>query len=341
MSTPAAYRFDPTKPKTVSNYPLLANRKWHPTRNLPILGGVNHITAGVTDQSAPDTSAEGTIRYGQTTTVDASWTGILDSDSIVDCLPDDYTAWAQGVSGHSFNSPFVSLEIGCGTTNWAAIGEAWREAVMTNMVIYWAPRVEHYGWPIEYQFDRDKIDWLIAKELAVGFTDHHVLNPSQRSDPFWYKGHNTFPYAEFLDRLRKALKDGVPKPTTPTYPGGSGSAKLAIDGRMGPLTVTKWQRVMGTTPDSVISYPRSELVAAVQVYLNAAGRRDKHGRKLVVDGKGILPNLSRNAGPSNTIAALQRHLGTTMDEILSYPRSNAVMALQERLNKAKDGSKKF
>lgn len=340
MTAPALYRFDPKKTKSVANYPLLANDNFYPSRNMPLLGGVNHITAGITDTSGADTSAEGTIRYGQTTSVSVSWTGILDSDSIHDCLPDDYTAWTQGVRGHSFNSPLMSLEIGCGTTNWDSLPESWRTNVMANMIRYWAPRVEFYGWPVEYQFDRDKIDWLIARETAIGFTDHKILNPAQRTDPFWYRGRNTFPVEEFLDGIRKAIKDGS-APSTPSYPSEPPSSDLAKDGRMGPRTITRWQRVMGTKADGVISYPYSELVAAVQKFLVSKGRTGRTGQRLAIDGRGILPNLSRDYGPTNTVYALQRHLGTTRDGILSTPRSNAVMELQDRLNKAKTGSGKF
>lgn len=107
------------------------------------------------------------------------------------------------------------------------------------------------------------------------------------------------------------------------------SAKLAVDGKLGPATIKRWQQVMGTTPDGVISRP-SELVRAVQRHLN------RKGAKLAVDGVGIASNNGGDYGPTNTTRALQRYLGTKpVDGVLSHPSSNAVKALQTRLNTGK------
>lgn len=346
---PSGYAFNPYKSHTASNYRLLSHpgrasdgkRPFYTSRNLPILMAVNHITAGVTDLVAPDTSIEGTNSWGGSSgNTGASWHGGVDSDSIVDCLPDTYTAWAQGVSGHSFNSPGIALEIGLRSPNWDALPAAFRDALVRNAAIWWAPRVVRYGIPIRYVTDRNQIDFLIARKEKVGFTDHYILSPSTRSDPGLYKGRNTFPREQFLDEVKRIVTGGpvVVKPT-PTVP--PVSSALKVDGRLGPATIKRWQAVMGTTQDGYITASGSSLVRAVQNFLNAKGARDKYGRKLVVDGKGILPNLSRNVGPTNTIYALQRYLGTYKDGVLSTPSSKAVSALQVRLNSAKIGSKVF
>lgn len=114
------------------------------------------------------------------------------------------------------------------------------------------------------------------------------------------------------------LKELVPKPT---------ETALKVDGELGPKTITRWQEVMGTTVDGVISDP-SELVEAVQRTLNDAGAHDKDGRKLVIDGRGIEQNGVR----THTIYALQVYLGTPRDGIMSVPVSDVVKALQKRLN---------
>lgn len=108
--------------------------------------------------------------------------------------------------------------------------------------------------------------------------------------------------------------------------GGSGGGHLDEDGILGPQTISAWQRRMGTPVDGFITQPpgRSDLVRAVQVYLN----RKIHAN-LVVDGQGI-----NQDGHSvfNTTRALQRYLGTGQDGVLGLPRSDAVRALQKRLN---------
>jgi hypothetical protein len=105
----------------------------------------------------------------------------------------------------------------------------------------------------------------------------------------------------------------APPPKPPTLPTPKPTTSLVVDGNLGPATIKRWQKVMGTPVDGVISRP-SELIRAVQRRLNPSAR-------LVVDGK---------FGPA-TIRALQRHLGTEPDGVISHP-SEAVRALQRRLN---------
>jgi hypothetical protein len=347
---PSQYVYNQTVTK--DRFPLLKNpdTQFYTSRNLPILMGVNHITAGATDLVGEDTSAEATQKYGMVTTRPASWHGILDSDSILDSLPDSHTAFHAGVSGHSFNSPSIGLEVGLGTTNWNGIPADHREAILQNMAIWWAPRVIKHGIPLRYVIDRDKIDYLIARRDKIGFTDHYILNPANRSDPGLYRGTNTFPRARFLDltglEVARLLGGGAPArpPVAPSVP--AVTVPLKADGRLGPATITRWQWVMGTKQDGSISYPFSSLVNEVQEVLRAAKIKGKNGQLIVVDGRGILPNLSRDYGPTNTVWGLQTALGMDSpgegrDGVLSNPKSKAVAILQVNLNKAKKGSRKF
>lgn len=106
----------------------------------------------------------------------------------------------------------------------------------------------------------------------------------------------------------------APKPAAP--------AKLDEDGGLGPLTIRRWQQVMGTPADGTISTP-SALVRAVQQHLNKAIKAG-----LVVDGVGI----RADGRAYKTVRALQRYLGTPQDSKISVPVSTVVKALQRRLN---------
>lgn len=123
------------------------------------------------------------------------------------------------------------------------------------------------------------------------------------------------------------------------YGGGStggGGGPLDVDGYLGPLTISEWQRIMGTPVDGEIWKP-SALVTAVQQHLNAKAVRCKHGDALVVDGLGIQPNLNSrwpSSGYTHTLEALQKYLGTYVDGYLSSP-SSCISALQTRLNTGK------
>jgi hypothetical protein len=113
-----------------------------------------------------------------------------------------------------------------------------------------------------------------------------------------------------------------------TVPDKPDAGHLAVDGQLGPATIRLWQEIMGTPIDGVISegVNGSELVKAVQRRLVAAS-----GRSLRIDGFGI----KQDGKQYETVAALQRYLGTTVDHRLSVPTSECVRALQRRLNTGK------
>lgn len=126
-------------------------------------------------------------------------------------------------------------------------------------------------------------------------------------------------------RFDWARLDGNPTPSTPpsspsTPP--STTAKLVVDGALGPKTIAKWQKVMGTPVDGVIS-PVSDLVVAVQRKLKSTV-----DHRLVIDGVGIRQDGRRY----KTVGALQRYLGSPVDEVMSKPVSEVVKAVQRRLN---------
>lgn len=100
--------------------------------------------------------------------------------------------------------------------------------------------------------------------------------------------------------------------------------KLVQDGELGKNTITKWQQVMGTPVDGVISTTNSSLVKAVQTKLNAS-----QNAGLAVDGGGIVQDGKTS---SHTTKALQKYLGTAQDGVISSPVSDVVKALQVRLN---------
>lgn len=99
--------------------------------------------------------------------------------------------------------------------------------------------------------------------------------------------------------------------------------KLDVDGELGPKTISKWQKVMGTWVDGKIS-ENSQLIRKVQQRLH-----DTVDHRLVVDGDGN----SLDAGVfRHTVAALQRYLKSPVDGVISTPKSEVVKALQRRLN---------
>ena len=128
------------------SFPLLANpnRHYYTTRRGRILGIVLHVTAGLEDFTPPDLGAESTIRYGLANARPASWHGIVDSDSVIDCLPDSYTAF----HAIGYNSTTLGLEIANRDAKWAGKPQRWVDATIANAAAWCRPRVAKYGLPV-------------------------------------------------------------------------------------------------------------------------------------------------------------------------------------------------
>lgn len=181
------------------------------------------------------------------------------------------------------------------------------------------------------------IDRAVRLRSDIGRLGHNIRRDwSHRDDPkaqtecagAWITGwvHSGGPTKAAVDAAPGTPTHPVPIPKPTPKPTTNPSAALTVDGKLGPATIKRWQKVMGTEQDGDISRP-SELVRAVQRRLNAKGAR------LVVDGKGIGSNNNGDYGPTQTVRALQRYLGTKADGVLSHPTSDAVRALQVRLNR--------
>jgi peptidoglycan hydrolase-like protein with peptidoglycan-binding domain len=94
--------------------------------------------------------------------------------------------------------------------------------------------------------------------------------------------------------------------------GATTDTKLDVDGWIGTKTVTKWQQVMGTYVDGIIS-GQSEL------------------------DEPYLPNVQAieyDGGGSQLVRAIQRATGATID---GYMGKNTVTAIQRRLGVSQDG----
>lgn len=128
------------------------------------------------------------------------------------------------------------------------------------------------------------------------------------------------PTANHYDHVHSHWFGGgyVPPPVAVSSTDGSTTVEadkfLDVDGELGPKTIAKWQTIVGTTADGVISEPKSELVYWLQRYL-----RERVDPNLQVDGE---------LGPK-TIRALQKYLGAPTTGVMDHV---TVVALQRRLN---------
>lgn len=114
--------------------------------------------------------------------------------------------------------------------------------------------------------------------------------------------------------------DPIPASNVPNHL----SDPLAVDGKLGKLTIARWQEIMGTPVDGEIDTDRpSVLVSTVQRRLKATVNW-----RLDVDGYGI----AQDNHHYETVGALQQYLKSPVDCVMSSPVSTVVKALQRRLN---------
>ena len=121
-----------------------------------------------------------------------------------------------------------------------------------------------------------------------------------------------------------------PSGETPPMPENGNPTGLRVDGMLGRKTIAALQERLRELKyysgpiDGKIDIPISLTVTALQRHLNDNGATPA----LAIDGAGLVQTGLK----THTIAALQAYLGTPVDGVLSLPSSQAVRALQSRLN---------
>ena len=188
-------------------------------------------------------------------------------------------------------------------------------ATMEDVVQLWI-KLARSGqlWWIRYMIYNKRI-W----HKRDGYQTREYLGSNQHTDHL----HLNSDFTQAADTVRNTnwhLNELTGGPIT--VPVGHPLSNLTVDGELGPKTIARWQKVMGTPVDGHISKP-STLVEAVQRRL-----RSTVDASLRVDGDGIRQDNHRY----KTAAALQRYLKSPVDGIISSPKSQVIMALQRRLN---------
>lgn len=232
-------------------YALTANpnRHYYATRRSPILGIVLHVTAGLEDFTPPDSGAEATVRYGQSNRRPASWHGIVDSDSVIDCLPDSFTAFH--VIG--YNSSTLGLEIANRDARWAGKPSSWVDGTIANAAEWCRPRVDKYGLPVQLA-NKAQVDAAIRAGRPFGFTYHRYLDPKRRIDPG-----RDFPWEKFAALVRDPSA-GV-RPVTTVDPG-----RIEEDGVLGAATKARVAHLL-----AVPEYTDASWWRAVQAWAGLTG----------------------------------------------------------------------
>jgi hypothetical protein len=246
--------------------------------------------------------AEAVANYFARPTTQASAHLCVDNDSTVRCVADADTAWAAPGA----NADGLQIEMaGRASQDTAGWADDYSKALLARASDEVAAWCRLWSIPARLLTDAQ-----LADGVTRGITTHaqvsRVFKRSNHTDPG-----TSFPAGAFVASV--AVKAGqvppaVVKITTP--PAKPVTKALVVDGVAGARTIARWQQVVGTTVDGVISRP-SQLVRAVQ-------------RVVGVAQDGVL-------GPV-TWRAIQRRLGVTADGVRG---PITIKALQRRLNTGK------
>ena len=155
-----------------------------------------NLVAGLSKQAmkeiADDDTAERVARYGATTSRQVSWHVVVDSNSIIWCLPDRMKAWHAS----SLNSASLGIELACRSDVWSKPSTRieWVDAIIENAASVVALWCSTYGIPAE----------RITREQAFrdvkGIIAHGDADPTRRSDPG-----ADFPWLRFMRAVRERL----------------------------------------------------------------------------------------------------------------------------------------
>lgn len=170
------------------NAPRRANgvRFWgYPTRST----GIRAIGVHTAETAPSQASAENIARYLSTTDRAASYHRVVDSDTTVQLLPDEATAF--GIV--KFNSPTLHL-------SWAT------RAAMWGQYPVWDDQALHRGADVAAEWVQRHdipVRWITkaqADQGDKGLVLHRTMDPARRSDPG-----DGFPADEFLRRVLDRL----------------------------------------------------------------------------------------------------------------------------------------
>jgi hypothetical protein len=162
------------------------------------------------DNVGPDTGAENVASFiARRTDAPGSYHEIVDSDSYVAMMPDDYTAFGAAAPG--YNSTCWHVSFACRTSDLNPEADWTRKAFViagARIAAFW----ERNGFDVGAS-----AAWLPAPEVKTrpGLTNHGDAQPVDRSDAF-----ARHPQREALaDLLVRAILDAVPpKPPGPENP---------------------------------------------------------------------------------------------------------------------------
>jgi hypothetical protein len=170
-----------------------------------------HTTESIIDRSPPDLGAENVARYISRRQEPGSYTRIIDSDSTVFLVPDDYTTFSIATAG--FNSRTLSLALACRSSDLHP-HDAWTLAAFDRLAANMVQAWQAGGFDPAPQF-------ITAAEALErpGIFHHGDAQPRDRSDAWTRHPHRAGLSDALLAAIHRHLDSRpVPSPVPPEAP---------------------------------------------------------------------------------------------------------------------------
>ena len=240
-----------------------ASPQFYPSRNNGLSGGVViHTTEG----AGGDTAAENTAGFISRRSDPGSYHMIVDTDSSVAMMPDDYVAFGVAASGYNSKCWMIAL--------------AARSSDLDPNSPYTQTEIDRMGAEIAAFWQRNGINIAEASQFIgegvkdrPGLAHHGDVQPWDRSDA-WSRREDRWAFdAALLQAIERHAGVAPVAPPTPTQPvpvapediykvGSTGYKVIQIqgivgvnqDGVFGPQTeraVIQWQKNLKVTPDGI------------------------------------------------------------------------------------------
>jgi len=257
-----------------------ASPQFYPSRNNGLSGGVViHTTEG----AGGDTAAENTAGFISGRSDPGSYHMIVDTDSSVAMMPDDYVAF--GVAAPGFNSKCWMIAI------------AARSSDLDPNSPYTQTEIDRMGAEIAAFWQRNGINIAEASQFIgegvkdrPGLAHHGDVQPADRSDA-WSRREDRWIFdSALLQAIERHAGVAPVAPPTPTQPvpvapdtvwrvGSTGDKVRSIqgivgvaqDGIFGPQTeraVIQWQKNLKITPDGIWGPATEQATHDLFVFLN-------------------------------------------------------------------------
>jgi len=153
----------------------------HPTRRgTEVSCGVIHTAENLPDITPPDTGAESVAKYQSYTKRPSSYHDIVDSDSWIECLPGDHTAFGtrgQFDDGGSLNDGTHHLSMATQAHKWSEVPVEWAALILKQAAIRIAEISTEHNLPFRLLTGPE------VRQRIKGWTTHARLDPGRRSDP--------------------------------------------------------------------------------------------------------------------------------------------------------------